>query len=289
MMLKYDPLLAVYFRHKYFANDRFTRFQLTPSDASVKLMKRFGLVIKMLTDGFKMLYENPFSESGEGRQALLKENITLHFRIDLSDFLFYNYTGYMPEDTGNKIFFFTNQPKQQRLTHIPNLLHHYRFVTEKEIVNMNEAAWEKGPKFSELYFSKPFGHLELKLTEDLQESMYICFFCRFTFWRYLLASDYLQQRENLLVVNKTRKWKFIPEGFTVLPDGRKVQAFISKKAIAVTQAPNRSFQLGENYDAVNNRFQKEIMPVLPNPDTNVISKIADKKNVIKKNISNIVI
>jgi hypothetical protein len=63
----------------------------------------------------------------------------------------------------------------------------------------------------------------------------------------------------------------------------------ANSGIAITRMQNRSFSLVENYDPVNNKFQKNIISVLPNPDINVITKIKGGKYETKTNISNIII
>jgi hypothetical protein len=289
MIPKYENLFSMYYRHKYFADNLFTGFRLTPSNDSLDLMKRYGMVLKIFPDGFKIFYENTFAGTTRTRQMLLKDNIRLTFRLDLADPLFYNYTGYVAPGAGNNIFFFTNVPAEKRLTHFPGLLHHYRFVTEKELVTFDAAPHPLESTFSELYLSKPFGHIELQLNEQLEETMYISFLCQFTYWHYLLVNDNFKQWKNLAVIDRHSKRAFLSEGLLDMPDGRKAQAFLSKKSIAVTRVQNRSFSLVENYDPVNNKFQKNVIPVLPNPDINATTKIKGGKYETKMNISTIII
>ena len=309
MLVKFETLFTVYIEHNYFTGS-FNGFKFTLAADSYQLMKRYGLIHKTMPGGFMIFFENVFAGKERSRQKMLEENLILRFRIELTDHLFYNYTGSMPAELGDTIFWFSNldekTPVKNRQT-----LHQHDFAGESEArqltalkkiqesllikagetdaKNMITFAWPGGPAFNELYFSKPFGFIEVQLHDALDEKMYIRFATISTFWRYVFLSDHLQHWANAAIVDNSSGKKLQGPDILTLPDGRSVRSFITEAPVALTQQRNLSFQLIENYDPVNNQISKD-QNVLPNPDITVISKIDfSGNNVIKKNISNILL
>jgi hypothetical protein len=79
------------------------------------------------------------------------------------------------------------------------------------------------------------------------------------------------------VLNKKTRQIFIGPETVELPDDRTGLAFISEEPMLLSNEPNRSFQLVENYEAGNDKH-KIIVDVLPNPDVNNISQNFSSQN-----------
>jgi hypothetical protein len=311
MVLKFETLFTIQVEHNYFSDNLFRGFKISPTDDSRQLMKRYGIIYRAVPGGFTILFESFFAGEERNREKLLAEELVFHFRMQLTDQLFYNYTASVPTDLSDKIFWFSNVDEKRKPKKNQKILHQDEFAGPAEALllavlrkkqediliqagqadakNMILFAWPGGPSFNELYFSRPFGFIEIQLNNLLEEKMNIRFSTMSTFWRYVLLSDYLQNWPDAAIIDNSSGKKLQgPEALT-LPDGRTVKSFITEKPVELTQKRNTSFQLIEHYDPSNDQQSKD-QNVLPNPDISNVSKINFSGNiVIKKNISNILL
>jgi hypothetical protein len=304
MFQKYKNLFSVFFKHNYFTDGRFTGFKVAPAAESVDLMRRYGLGYKPFADGFMIFYESPFAGTIRNRDTILKENLNLGFRIGLSDLSLYNYTDELPRgNILNRIFFFSNHLGAKNNETQNRLLHHDEFVSGKDSVPLTTIPLADGPAFNQLYFEKPFGHIQIECNNDLPEKLFISFNQRHTYWRYVLANPMWQGPEfkELSIIDKTGLHHFNGPDWVQLPgtnDNAPVMAFTSEKMIASTASSNQSFQLGHkaDYDPEQKAFRTPLIIPLPNPGKDHINSIFTNEeipdsgyNVIKKNISVIII
>ena len=262
MLYKFDKLFSVTFHHSYFAESHFNGIRVSPTKESQSLLNKYGLPYKTLSNGLQVYYETSFEGRERHRASLLKENITLQFRIDLADLSFYNYTGNIHDNPSDRVFWFSNLDENQQIRKDTDLLHAAEYVSEKD----------KKPLMNYKNLnSPPFGFIEIQFNEIQSELMLIRFSTLCTYWRYILTSEYLQKLEKPAIINKTTQKQFIGPEIFELPDGKKVKAFTSSEPIALTEKINKSFQLGDNYDPVAKHFETDLISVLPNPNINVAS------------------
>ena len=267
MNFKYDILFSVNFRHTYFKGEKFNGINAVPLGETHVFIRRYGLVFKSFADHFTVMYDTEFAGSPRSRGDVLKEDIKLSFRLNLSDFALYNYTGGLPTVINNSFFYFTNTLDGGGFK--SNLLHHDAFANTKDFIELSESG--------EQYFSKPFGHLDIVLHPGLEKNMEIKFAAKSVYWQYILVSEHMKDLNTPAVFNKSTRRIFIGPETIQLPDDRTGLAFISEEPIVLNNEPNRSFQLVENYEAGNDKH-KIIMDVLPNPDINIISQNFSAQN-----------
>lgn len=317
MLTTYRKLFSVSFEHSYFSDGRCRGLGLEPTTDTAYLLKRHAFLFRQHATGFDLLFENA-SGKELTRERILMEAHTLRFYINLTDVTLFSITTGLPADPREALMWFTNIDAEGRQAINRELLHAGEFSGATEIrqltmmkkqlveeqMNSGKAnepahqvnAWQDGPSFEQLYFTPRFGIVEIKLHEQLGESLFVRFESRSLFWRYILISPYLNQLENPMVVNINTKMIFQgPEGL-ILPDGKKGIAFISKAPIPLSQIPDQSYRLGVNYDPQTNLFQKDIILSLPNPDPNKISDLPLESglviggyNVTKNNLTTILI
>jgi len=317
MLITYRKLFSVSFEHAFFPDGRFGGFGLEPTADTAYLLKRYGFLFRTHAGGFDLLFEMA-SGKVQARERILKEELTLRFYMNLTDGSVFNYTAGLPAVPSGALMWFTNLDAEGQLTDNRSLLHAGEFSGAAEIrelevmkkqrmeLQKNSAAaagpgqpvlaWPGGPAFEKLYFTPRFGIVEIKLHEHLSESLSIRFASRSVFWRYIFVSPYLYQLENPAVVNINNRMQFLGPEELVLPDGKKGIAFISNAPIPLAQVADQSYRLGVNYDPITNRFQKDVILSLPNPDPGKLSDLPLENglviggyNVTKNNLTTILI
>lgn len=280
MTVKFEKVFSVYFEHKYFADNYFTGFAISPTEESVSLLKKYSLIFKHEKNSFTILFNTFFDGYSRNKASLLKENIALRFCIELIDPLFYQYTGNMPNNHGKRIFCFSNFDEKQQISKNSDLLHATEYVSESEAKLLTN--FEMLPMLNSSHY---FGYIDIRFNVHLAEIMYVRFLNRSTHWCYILIGEYFQQFEKMAIIDSTDQKLFTGPEKVELPDGREGIAFTSFEPIALTQQ-KKLFQLGDNYDQINKHFKTKLISMLPNPDLISISKIDDGN---EHNISNIYI
>ena len=227
MIPKFEKLFSVYFEHQYFTDNAFTGFAISPTEESASLFKKYGLIIKPEKNSFTLLFNTFFEGYSGDKVSLLKENITLRFCMDLLDPLFYQYTGNIPTDHGQRIFHFSNFDKKQQTSSNSNLLHATEYVSEREADLLTD--FEILPTVNSLHH---FGYIDIRFNVQIAEKMYVRFSPRSTYWCYILISAYFQQFEELAIIDKDGQNLFAGPEKIDLPDGKEGIAFTSSEPIA---------------------------------------------------------
>ncbi len=230
-------------------------------------MRRYGLIFKSFPDHFTVMYDTELAGSARSREDVLKEDIRLSFRLNLSDLALYNYTGGLPFAINNSFFYFSNANADGSFK--TNTLHEDPFANTKDFIELSASG--------EQYFSKPFGHLDILFHPGLQKNMEIKFAAKAVYWQYILVSEHMKDLNAPAVFNKSTRQIFIGPETIQLPDDRTGIAFISEEPILLNSEPNRFFQLVENYESGSDKH-KIIVDVLPNPDINIISQNFSTQN-----------
>lgn len=286
MNFKFDILFTVNFRHQYFDDALFNGLSVQPSNDTIEFFKRYGLVFKAQIGGFLIGYDTNFSGRQRNRDEVLKEMTVLTFRVNLVDLNFYNYTDLKytenkPSDISDSIFLFSNGSVNISNGTGGELLQKDVFVSEKDLVNAET--------FKDIYFSKPFGQIDIQLSKDMGTSFEIRFASKTTHWQYVLLSEHLLELQKPAIINKTTQQAFLGPFTVSLPNSRQAIAFVSENPIIITNKPNRMFHLVENYEPGIDRY-KVVIDVLPNPDVTMISDIKiGEETITKKNYLNIIL
>ncbi len=275
MNIEYDILTTVSFKHRYFSDLKFSGLQVVPDNDSTHTMINHGLVFKSSRDGFRI-----FFDSGDGKQKaeVINSNITLRFVLTLTDPLFYNYTSDFTKNLASGICYFHNIPGKRQEASSDFALHTGDFVSEKDVMNVTD--------FDKDYFTKPFGVIDLAITEALLDEYSISFHEKETYWRYVLVSDHLKHLTDPAVVYETEL--FDGPKKIALPDKREAVTFESTSPIGIFQLPKKIFKLVENYDAATLKY-KVVLNTLPLPDVNTLSVLPREKGKETFNYSEIFI
>lgn len=258
MSAKYEPLFSVSFGHEYFGNDGYGSFKIEPTAATQIDALRMGYVFKAYGNGFRVFYDSQFQGNNRSREDALKMPLTLVFNLNNSDANFLTFTGEIAEnneiDFRKTIFCFTNQPLGTNT--LRSTLQEKAFVSSTEMYLLSD--------YPEPFFSKPFGQVRIVLTTNLEKTYKINFSAKYTYWRYILVSDYLKSLVSPAIINKETGELFIgPTPLSISGQG-DVLAFHSPSPIKSTAKPNKCFQLVENYEADSGKFRM-VYTVLPNP------------------------
>lgn len=261
MNFKYEVLFTVSFRHNYFKGNKFSGFKVTPAGETSQVMLNHGLIFKTFGDHFVILYDTFEGASKRDRDSVLADGIPLAFRLDILDHALYNYTEGLPQAIGDTVCFFSNRAANRNSK---VLLHHGDFVSAEDFVDITV--------IEDKYFSRPFGHVEIRVTEEgLEKNMEIQFAARNVFWQYILVTDHLKNLNAPAIINKNDGSIFKGPEIVQLPESTTGIAFQSAAPIALSSVPNRSFQLAEHYENGSERY-KVIIDTLPNPHINNISR-----------------
>lgn len=277
MRYAFEILVSVSFNHSYFSTQNFGGLSIEPSEETSRMLLNHGLMIKQFSGGFHILFDKNFAGSEREKATVLKDNILCQFTLRLNDRNFYNYTEPVEGDINTSIYYFHNTFKSS-----PNLkksLHSDKYVSAKDLQPMEN--------FEAKYFVKPFGLLELQLSEGLEETYSVTFKAKETYWRYILVSEDLKSLNSPAILDSASSEFF--EGPETLPvRGKDTLAFRSKNPISFNQKARNIFQLVDNYDAETGRY-KVVMRALPSADPNNITLIDSSTSTRTLNYSEIFI
>jgi hypothetical protein len=240
----HDTLTAVYFRHVFFAERNFDHVTVkVPSQTAID-MRRYGLLLRKLSNGFLLLTES-------SREELLrqKEKLTLTFDLDIKDPLFYNYTDFGQVNITKSFLLFTNNQENSAGT-----LHAKTVVSATELYQL---------KPTDRFFIKPFGRIVLDLMPGLETGYEIRFASKSARWRYYLMSDNLTALSLPGIIDTTGKVQFGKPQQVDLPGKAGAYMFTSDIALELTLKNNYIFQLVDD--------AKVVISTLPMPDISRIS------------------
>jgi hypothetical protein len=255
MQSSFEKLVTVVFEHDYFSQQRFTALEVNMLPDTRTSMVNHGLIFRRMPDGFSIFYDTEFAGSSRAKDSLLQEKITLSFSLSLTDAHFYNYTGQLPGDISQSVFYFSNNRAEP-------VLHARQWVSDQDV--------RPAKQFTRPSLMKPFGWLDVALHQQLAEKYVIRFQAKQTFWQYIVVSDYLKKLERLAVMDAQAKEVFNGPETILLPDNRNALSFISKTPIPLSDSGAKTFQLVENYDPGTGKG-KVVHAALPRPDVQVIS------------------
>lgn len=274
MSFQYQILTRIIFRHTFFPDGRYYGFRLQAEAETLLNMKRLSLVFKQTPDGLILAYEtgNGWNRS---REDVLREPVTLYFRITNTEEQFLNYTAGLPDQIASCVLYLRNRRNTGTMDTMPGYLHENTEFSVKDILHNRRP--EQGDAWDKEFFEKPFGWLEINLYPGLEEELLACFSSKATQWRYILASAYLQDLSDPAVIHKETKKAFKGPIWVQLPDKQRRMAFESTEPIPLSGKPEKSFQLVENFQPETGRY-KVVISVLPNPDVRTISRVYSEES-----------
>lgn len=228
------------------------------------------MLFKAGNDGFTLLYETSSNGTKRSRQEILDGETSLRFHVTLTDSNFFNYTETGIETITETVFYFHNIGGDKNERSSTANLHEKDFVSKADVRSCEE--------IGERFFTKPFAVIDLCLLKDLSSQMYIYFREKQTYWRYILAGDYLQTLQKPAVISDVNTFKG-PQKL-VLPDKKEALAFVSEAPIGLNQIPGKTFKLVENYEPEMKTY-RIVKRMLPTPDISSIS-LLDKEDKTKQ-------
>lgn len=272
MNIAFGTLFTVVFEHGYFTGSRLECMAVSPDQQSAASIQRNGLLFKPLKNGFTVLYETSMAGKVRTREAVLQQTVELRFSIALNDPYFFNYTDLDHKDMTGSLCYFNNT------SHAAGTLHAGEWVSDKEVVTVKSV--------NDGSFVKPFGLIDVRISEGLSEQYTIRFRERSTYWRYLVISQHLKDLNSPAVLGNSGSFKG-PESM-LLPDKRSALAFVSANPIGMKESGNDTFQLVENYDPVAGKY-KVVLKTLPVPDVRAISALQPRDAAESRSYSEIFI
>ncbi len=272
MQVKYNILTNIVFQHKYFSHQQLECLTVLPSKTTERFMLNNGMIFKSFNNGFTLLYETDKNGLEKNKEVLLSDDLILRFYLFLTDANFYNYTESGFENITSSLYYFHNIIEKRKNPFSPSLLHQKEFVSESDILPLEEQ--------EEQYFRKPFALIDIRLNNNLLSEYALSFKEKQTYWRYLLMSEHLKELQKPAILSN----QIIFNGPITkkLSNKREVICFESNKPISLNQVPINHFKLVENFENETSSF-RVVIKLLPTPDINNISSIEDsqEKNKIK--------
>ncbi|WP_422003589.1 hypothetical protein [Roseivirga pacifica] len=129
MLLQYNILSQVAFRHDYFHNQRLNSLEWIPSKATERLAKNCGLIFKPAKDSLKILASTD-ADNNNQLSDWLREDFSLTFFISFNEPFWSNISEVSKPN--NKCFYFTNIDKDATSSEV--LLHQNELVTSEDLV-----------------------------------------------------------------------------------------------------------------------------------------------------------
>lgn len=243
-------LTEIYFRHGFYADNSFRNIRLLLPQQTATVMRRYELLFRRLPDRIVVL----FNGGSTDRQALLQQDITLLFDMQLEDLHFYNYTALQQTDVLGTMLLFSNQRECA-----PGKLHRQATVSADDLI----------PAEATGIAARPFARIALALTPDLQPVYEISFAAKATRWCYFLMSNDLTSLTKPSIIDARGSIQFAAPQLIDLPDGRRVPALISDQALMLAQRATYTFQLVDI--AGDSEQYRTIIQALPSPDITALS------------------
>ena len=127
---------------------------------------------------------------------------------------------------------------------------------------------------------KYFAEIVLENAYNIKESYYIRFQSKWTYWRYILTSPYLNNLQRLSILCSDNEEFSNQPVKVLLVNNIEALVFTSKVQYQVCQSVKHLFKLVDNYDATTGNY-RVIRAALPVADSNNISRpfaVAQKTN-----------
>jgi hypothetical protein len=262
MKIAYDILCTISFKHAYFSRQGNCLFDIVPAAKSAAEMRQLGLTYKLQQDGFALLYDCYHAGKTRLKPDILGLSTNLQFFIINKDPLLLTYTSGLEDyKPGSSVLSFTIDQHRE-----DNRLHTKKYVSKDDLCTYTEAGII--PDFRQV----PFGVISLPLNKVTSSLYYISFGARATYWRYVLASDYVMNLQQPAILDKDNEVVFTGPFPLTLPDKKEAVAFVSDKQINMNEQPGKNFRLIENYNPENGKY-KIIVQRLPYPDKSHLSAI----------------
>lgn len=278
MQQQYEIAFSIFFRHEFFLSGDLKCLTVKPSGKTADILKRAGAIMHVFQNGVHVLYESYIAGRKRSRTEFLEEGWTLTFLLENTDPNFFNYTSAFDMDLICNYFHFENDASSPASD--KGLLHKDRFAGQDDIRSIYDIASE--------YFIKPFGMVRILVHKEMENSFEIAFAGISTYWCYVLTQDYLQELVSPAIIHKETKQAFSGPEPIQLPNDKTAMAFFSQEPIPVREYQKACYQLVENYNALTQRF-KVVLPSLPYPNRNYISKLKSVSDSKGKNYSYIFI
>ncbi|PSL45368.1 hypothetical protein CLV51_10470 [Chitinophaga niastensis] len=256
MKQRYEILTTIHYRHTFLQAQPYEGIGIRISAAAGRQLLNEDLVLKQQPAGIVLLY-NTLSGSGRTRKDMLQSNITLTFEVVLKDSLFYNYTQVSTSAITEQIFIFSNAPGNAA-----GVLHKAAYVGADDLCELNT--------LPETFFVKPLGQLTLQLNETLQDTYYIRFQSKSTYWCYFLMSDQLASLANPVILEANGAVYFNTPQLADVAGKSKVPVLISNQPISLTKRTPYLLKLADQLPEEKDKY-KVIISLLPTPEIDRIS------------------
>lgn len=246
----YQPLFHITARHPYFGDDICRDLQWEPSRPTRQAMANLDLLFRADDTGMTVHYDSHRLEA----LALLagqagSDTPGLFFKAYAKDPFFMNYTD-LPDLQKDRLRFLdTSRAVTEKSEQIR--LHKTAVVSDQDSARLSELRADSilvrrdlgsppvcvvqirpaGKKNSPL---DPGGNVHTR-------SYYICFGQRRTFWKYFVVGPLAARK--ISIEDADQKWRFDRTDAAGIAARGPVAAFISKRPIPLTQAPDNHFQL----------------------------------------------
>lgn len=227
---------------------------------------------------------------------------SVEVQLMLNDPSFFNYTGGSDSEDNNhftdvnrSVFYFTNKidAVNEPYLHTQKTVGFadFRQLKRPEEQTINQAAGEQGASgsafnyeknYPDVFTSKPFGIIKLKLLPDLKESYVIRFGTKICYWKYILTPGFVKKLKaferlaipNLAIINNDDQEAF-SRADTILFKGEEAMVFTSLKPSAPVWHANNEFRLVDMTETPGSKY-RTIIEQLPIPDVNSISGFPGK-------------
>jgi len=245
----YQPLFSIAVEHAYFSDLACKSLEFVPTDTSIALLNKTGLILKSSQSGIAVFYEND-------RMDILRlhaaDHLALTFKVFPKDPYFLRYT--FPDiQKDDSVLFFSNQQVTQDAEG-KQMLHHDHFVSEQAFTQTNSEQFEDVFDRKD-YLVKPAMIIQVLITN---EEAGLCsenldadsrnFYTRFStneaFWKYYILGDL--SRRSLYIADLDNEIQFENVGNTTLPGRREAIMLQSSVAIHMQEQHNHRFQLRES-------------------------------------------
>ena len=245
----YQPLFNIAVEHAYFADLACKSLEFVPTDASIALLIKTGLILKSSPSGITVFYKNDKMDILRLHAA---DHFALTFKVFAKDPYFLRYT--IPSiQKDDFVLYFSNQPVVQNIEG-KQMLHHDHYVSEQAFTQINAEQFEDVFDRKD-YLVKPAMIVQVQITEEdaglCSENLaadlrnyYIRFSTNEAFWKYYILGDL--SRRSLYIADLDNEIQFENIGIVSLPGRREAIMLQSSVAIHMQEQHNRRFQLRES-------------------------------------------
>ena len=300
MKSNFEIYSEVNFTHQYFESDVYTGITVTANEDTKNTLLNYGLLLIFQKGGFTILFDKYHAGLLRSRDDVNSYKLNLTFILTLKDKQFYTYTNFLKAinyvekkpllidlkknisssklaskelDITKTLFNFNNYSKNSLIFKNGYTLHNTEYVTENDYF------------ISQKYFANVFGEINFQIDSKTKKIYYIRFASRSTYWNYVLASPFLNDITNPIVIDEEGIEEFsAPIIINFL--NRKVVIITSKNSLLLCQYSKYRFKLVHDYNVVTGKY-KTLKLRLPGVDINHISNACSEINNKQLNYSEI--